>query len=392
MSQELINHSPDLLRLKEEGFQIEISNGYLLVHGIPYVNGGGKIAYGILVSQLNLASSINTGIPNNHVALFQGEHPCDKLGQPIRAIMHQTLEQRLFGEFTVQHSFSNKPPQGYPDYYSLVTRYIEIISAPAISLDDTVSPKSKKILSTVNPDTVFLYHDANSSRSNIMAISEKLMGESIGIIGLGGTGSYILDLIAKTPVREIRLFDSDTLLHHNAFRAPGAASLDDLDKQLSKVEYYKGIYSRMHKNINAFNENITSNNLNHLSNLTCVFLCIDVAESKPVIIEYLLEKGISIIDVGMGVDRVDDFLIGTVRVTTATSQKNDHYKKRVPLSGARQDVYSTNIQIAELNALNASLAVIKWKKICGFYNDLEGEHNTLYSVNVSQLLNDDIRT
>jgi hypothetical protein len=37
--------------------------------------------------------------------------------------------------------------------------------------------------------------------------------------GLGGTGSYILDLVSKTPVNEILLFDSDDFLQHNAFRS-----------------------------------------------------------------------------------------------------------------------------------------------------------------------------
>ena len=55
----------------------------------------------------------------------------------------------------------------------------------------------------------------------------------------------------------------------------------------------------------------------------------------------------------------------------------------------KKNEYNTNIQIVELNALNASLAVIKWKKLCGFYNDLEKEYNTTYSINVSQLLNDE---
>ena len=37
--------------------------------------------------------------------------------------------------------------------------------------------------------------------------------------------------------------------------------------------------------------------------------------------------------------------------------------------------YERNAQLAELNALNAALAVIKWKKIRGVYNDLERELN-----------------
>ena len=54
-------------------------------------------------------------------------------------------------------------------------------------------------------------------------------------MGLGGTGSYVLDLVAKTPVWEIHLFDGDAFLQHNAFRSPGAPSLDELEAQPPKA-------------------------------------------------------------------------------------------------------------------------------------------------------------
>lgn len=75
-------------------------------------------------------------------------------------------------------------------------------------------------------------------------ITAKLAVEKLAIVGLGGTGAYVLDLIAKTPVKEIHLFDGDKFSSHNAFRAPGAASIDDLHKQNLKVEYLHAIYSR----------------------------------------------------------------------------------------------------------------------------------------------------
>lgn len=39
-------------------------------------------------------------------------------------------------------------------------------------------------------------------------------------------------------------------------------------------------------------------------------------------------------------------------------------------------MYITNIQVVELNTLNAAFAVIQWKKHMGFYNDetCEGQH------------------
>ena len=70
----------------------------------------------------------------------------------------------------------------------------------------------------------FQYPNTNSARAKITDLDEKYKGLKIAIIGLGGTGSYVLDLIAKTPVAEIHIFDKDVFQLHNAFRAPGATS------------------------------------------------------------------------------------------------------------------------------------------------------------------------
>ena len=94
----------------------------------------------------------------------------------------------------------------------------------------------------------------------------------------------------------------------------------------------------------------------------------------------------------MGVELTDDALGGILRVTTSTVQKRGQLKERhrIPFSdGDGNDEYSRNIQIADLNALNAALAVIKWKKLFGFYRDLDREHFTTYTIDGNQLLNED---
>lgn len=53
------------------------------------------------------------------------------------------------------------------------------------------------------------------------------------------------------------------------------------------------------------------------------------------------------------------------------------------------DEYAQNIQIADLNALNAALAVIKWKKLCGFYQDFEHEHHSTYTSDGNAMTNED---
>ena len=91
----------------------------------------------------------------------------------------------------------------------------------------------------------------------------------------------------------------------------------------------------------------------------------------------------------MGVDLSDGKgLGGILRVTASTAGKRDHRQSRIPFSrNEEDDIYSSNIQVADLNALNAAMAVIKWKKILGFYRDLEREHHSTYTIDGNTLDN-----
>jgi hypothetical protein len=200
----------------------------------------------------------------------------------------------------------------------------------------------------------------------------------------------VLDLVAKAPVRAIHLFDGDPFLQHNAFRAPGAASIDALKGIPDKVEYHKAQYSNMHRGIFAHADYLDSSNLEGLREMGFVFLCLDRGQIKKEIVVELLEWRIPFVDATMGIEVVDDALGGILTVTTVTPEKSDHWKQRMTFSDANpNNDYSRNIQIADLNALNASLAVIKWKKYLGFYRDLGREHYSTYTTDVDMLTNDD---
>ncbi len=395
MSQQLISLSEDLKKLRDEGYEIEIKGSYLVVHNIPYVCSAGRTAFGKLISELTLLNNTTTARPSTHVIFFTGDYPCYKDGSPIEAIRHASQPQQLIQGIVVNHSFSNKPQAGYPDYYSKVTRYAEIIAGPAKSIDPKLSEKPFAPITDQDEESVFNYFDTNSSRANINMLNQKFSKQKIGIIGLGGTGAYVLDLVAKTPVMEIHLFDADDLLQHNAFRSPGAASTEQLSQKIKKVNYYKDIYSRMHKGIVVHDSYVAAHNLSLLDSMSYIFICVDKNSVRKVIIDHLVSKKITFIDVGLGVNIVEgmDVLVGTLRLTIGTPEKYDHLQKRICGEDVGDDnEYSTNIQVADLNALNATLAVIKWKKMSGFYQDLELEHHSTYSINVSQLINEDLTT
>lgn len=389
MSLQLINHSPDLKKLRDEGYNIEIQAGHLVVSDVPYVNSKKEVKSGILVSVLSTAGDIAT-VPNNHVVMFAGEYPCDKDGRELDKIRHGS-GQRIAENLETNHSFSSKPPGGsYKDYYEKMTAYIAIVLSHAQAIDKSVTAQTYPVIIADDCETVFNYSDTASSRAGITIPTKKLELTRIAIVGVGGTGSYVLDLVAKTPVKEIHLFDGDWFLSHNAFRSPGAASLDELMAKPKKVTYLKDLYSKMHRGIITHEYGITSSNAIELKDMGFAFLCIDSGEAKKVIVENLEAFGIPFIDVGMGVDLVTNSLCGILRVTTSTPECRDHFRSRVSLENVGENnLYNTNIQVADLNALNASLAVIKWKKLCGFYHDSEKEYHSTYSIDCNMIISDE---
>lgn len=391
MSQKLFSLNNDLRQLREAGYFVQIIGGFLVMKEVPYVNAQNCIKKGTLITTLDLAGD-NTRKPECHVMHWDGEYPCKANGIPLNEIRHVTQHMDFGHGITAEHSFSSKPgPEGYPDYFAKMSTYATILAGPAAVLQPGISPKIFRAPDETESDSVFNYIDTASDRVGIGKLSEKLEGEVISIIGTGGTGSYIIDLVSKTPVREIRLFDADEFLQHNAFRAPGAPSLEELRNAPAKVDYFKSIYDRMHRNIVANKVGLNGTNLELLNGTTFAFICIDSGEEKKAIIQKLELLNIPFIDVGMGLELVNGSLGGILRVTSSTPDKREHvHSGRISFAGIGQnDLYASNIQVADLNALNATLAVIKWKKIRGFYSDLENEHHCTYTTDGNMLLNRD---
>jgi len=391
MSQELISRSPDLKRLRDEGYDVNIVGGYLVLRHIPYATQLRQVSYGSLVSRLDLAGD-RTARPGDHVVMFAGVTPCDQNGVPLQRVINSSSRQSLGEGLVIDHVFSSKPAEGYSDYYLKMTAYVRILAHEAIALDESATPTPFLVVQGEQDDSIYRYIDTASSRAGIGLMTAKLAVSRVAIVGLGGTGSYILDLIAKTPVREIHLFDGDRLLQHNAFRAPGAASIDELRGAPYKVNYYFDVYSKLRRGIVPHSFYVDESHFLDVSQSDFVFLALDAGASKAHLVDHLTRSGVSFIDVGMGLYEVDGCLSGQLRVVTSLSTTRERSLRRIPLDGADGDAeYDRNIQIADLNALNAALAVIKWKKLCGFYLDLEGEEFTVYQLNGNCLINEDLR-
>jgi hypothetical protein len=389
MSAALFNLNWDLRRLRDEGYFVQILGGYLVMREVPYVNARREIRMGTLISSLCLSGNV-TQKPEPHTVEFAGEFPCNADGTAIQGISAGAAQAALGNGLTAQYLFSSKPgPQGYSDYYQKMSTYATIVSGPAAVLKPGTTPRVFR-QPDAEEDSVFNYVETASGRVGIGELTARLESERVAIIGVGGTGSYVLDQVAKTPVREIRLIDDDDFLQHNAFRAPGAPSIENLRDAPKKVAYFADIYGRMHRNIVQHPVQIDATNLHLLDDLTFAFLCMDAGESKRLAVQKLDEMGVSFVDVGMGLELVSGSLGGILRVTTSTPDKRNHVKDRISFEGGgAENVYASNIQVADLNMLNAALAVVKWKKLRGFYRDLEREHHCSYTTDGNMLLNGD---
>ena len=392
MSRQLIDRSPDLKRLRDEGYDIEVVNGYIIMRDVPYLNSNRQVLRGTLISNLILAGQV-TSRPDTHVAFFAGEYPCHADGKPIERMRHGDNNTQVSPALRANFSFSAKPKprENYDDYYEKMSVYAAILSGPAQEIDKTATPNTFPSIRDDATDSVFKYVDTASSRADITEISRKLVGHKIAIVGLGGTGSYVLDLVAKTSVQEIHLFDGDDFLQHNAFRAPGAASNQELEEKPKKVAYLERIYSKMRHGIVPHPTYASAESMSLLASMHFVFLCLE-GKSKKEIVRQLEAHGRPFVDVGMGIYIANGSLGGVIRTTTSTPSYREHVwtRQRIPFSDATEaNEYSKNIQIAELNALNAALAVIKWKKLFGFYVDQEIEHHSTYTIGGNDVDNED---
>lgn len=395
MSRQLISRSWDLQKLQNEGYELEIRSGFLLVKGVPFVNSRKEVMRGTLVAKLVLAGD-KTARPDDHVAYFAGEHPCNADGTEIAGIKHGTATRPIAEGVVVDHSFSArpKPHDQYPDYYAKMTTYARLLAGPAQLIDPNARPQTFRVVTESaeadTRDSPFNYIDSASSRAEIDIVTAKFKKvRRLALVGLGGTGSYVLDLVAKTPVWEIHLYDKDLFLQHNAFRAPGAPSIQELEAQTPKATWFKNIYSKMHSGIVDHPVHIDESNVEELRDMDFVFICVDDGESKKLIVEKLEAFGVPFVDVGLGVRLSEEMLASTVRVTTSTPSRRDHFRNRVSFEELGNNEYNRNIQVADLNALSAALAVIKWKKLVGFYQDMKSEHHSQFHTATNLFVNED---
>lgn len=371
---ELASHNEDLQRLLDQGYALRIDGAHLVVRDIPYLDGAGTLKWGAFVAKLVFIDRIRVR-QDDHQVYFAGGVPHGLDGRPVPNLAggpHTIILTKT--DIIVQRSFSNKPPRGFANFFDKIDHYVTLISGPAVARH-SANPLTFRIDTDVIGKTVFKFHDTLTSRAEISDLATQFGDEVIAIIGLGGTGAYVLDFMAKTPVKEIRGFDGDFFHVHNAFRSPGSVDESDLGKH--KAEVYHQRYENFREGLLLSKKYVDRFSAADLQGVTFAFVCVDKGSARAEIFDLLIALRIPFIDCGLGLNRKQGPLAGALRATyypleKAAELRARHLAEEVDDS---DDIYRKNVQIAELNALNACLAVIRYKQVRGFYVDeAEIEH------------------
>lgn len=318
-------------------------DGMLAVSHVPYVRAAGVLAHGTLLVPLSMVGNEVTA-PNWHTAWWVGDAPREADGTPLKALNVSAGPARRISGMPAAALVCVKPRgREYRDHHEFVTTYVAIIGVPASIVDPTASARTHRAHPPVEMRSgAFAYADTATPRAGLGAAVETVMGSTVGIVGLGGTGSYVLDLVSKCEVDAIHLYDDDAFEQHSAFRAPGAATIDDLRARRRKVDHFAEIYRGIHRRIVPHAVRIDARTAPLLDVLDFAFVCIDDAAAKPPILDRLARLGIAYVDVGMGLQDTDRGVVGAIR-TTLVAPGDNAMLERIPIVGDPGGLYATNI-------------------------------------------------
>ncbi len=400
MLKTLANHNPDLRTLLEKGYALALDSNCLVVRDIPYLDDSGELGWGAIVAKLVFEND-EIVRPEDHQIHWSAPRPFGLEGELIRGLGGGPAKLNLSdrcSDVVIQQSFSHKlkengQPRAYLDHVEKIESYVAMISGPAMQRFG-VSPITFRDCEEEPDKSVFKIRDTLTSRAEISDLAKLFENDVVAIIGLGGTGAYVLDFMAKTPVREIRAFDPDQFFVHNAFRSPGRLDIVDENKselRKSKADVYQARYESFRDGLTVKPLFVDESSGDEFDGVTFAFVCVDKGSSRKQILDLLISKNIPFIDVGMGLNRKPGPISGTIRTTYFQKDEGAAVREKgyVPEVDPSDDVYRTNIQIAELNSLNAALAVLRFKQIRGFYVGPESSNQLLFTLDNLSLLRPD---
>ena len=356
---------------EQAGFAVKVESDVVSAVGVPCLLAGG------VIGTCTIEKSYN---PEN-------EKPTDRIGGAVHGVRITTdveCDGRVYhadgnpignyinGDETWSNISIKKGSQESPEEDASASDLVHRYAKQIVGALSVAGCSETAFLTKQNPFKILNTFEA---RAAIGPVQDRIREQRIGIIGLGGTGAYVLDLISKTPVVDIHLVDSDHVDWHNFMRAPGVPTCEEIEsahkERPLKVDYYLSKYSSLRDGIHThpvllddlpkWNEFLSKNPLDY------AFVCIDQRKDsdlprQDVVYSALSDAGIPFIDSGVSITLDDKAVRGAV-TTSAYAAGSMEWKDAIPnvrVEGAMPGY--RNVQLPEVNALAASLAVMEWRR------------------------------
>ena len=188
-------------------------------------------------------------------------------------------------------------------------------------------------------------------------------GEKVGVIGLGGVGAWIADLVSKADVERVTAWDPDIVEARNVIRMPGGNAAEYLGKP--KAKWFEETYSRMRKGVKGHHQAVRTTNIQEVARqLTFAFIAVDDEHARKDISEGLNGMRIPFIDVGLSISREDVRLAVAMRATVGREDTRE-WKRAIPRTGSEgQQVYG-RVELADTSALAAAFSIQIWRQMRG---------------------------
>ncbi len=356
----------------QAGFIVKVESDVVSAVGVPCLLANGVVSTCSIKKTYDPA----TGKPDNrvggaiHAVRITIDEECDGRiyhanGSPIESYIDG--DKKTWLDISIRKGSQDSPEED-ESASDLIHRYVkQIVGAVSAAGYSETASLSKQVPFNI-PNTF-------EARAAIGQIQDRIRNQRIAIIGLGGTGAYILDLVAKTPVVEIHLLDSDNINWHNFMRAPGAPTAEEIEscrkKFPHKVDYYHSKYASLRDGVyphpirvdspSVFGEFLLAHPIDY------AFVCIDqLSDSdsprQDVVYCALSEAAIPFIDSGVSIT-LDDHIVRGVVTTSAYAGGSMDWKDAIPNARVEGNVPGyRNVQLPEVNALAASLAVMEWRR------------------------------
>ena len=209
--------------------------------------------------------------------------------------------------------------------------------------------------------------------------------ERVGIVGLGGVGGWIADLVVKANPQEVHGWDYDCIEPKNILRMPGGLDPDVwIGRQ--KADWFQETYSVIHTNVQGHNVKVLAENVKDvIERTTFCFVAVDDADDRMMVCDSLANADIPFVVAGLSLVRKDKRVTVSMRIVTAHVGVPS-WRDAIPQVGQTgQDDYGS-LDLPDVYSMAAGWSIHSWRKMRGQFWQEQREECLDYSANDQSLI------